>query len=261
MLVAHLVRGAKAGVVAGLVFGLFVALVGTPLVGVAEELGHGDHHAGGGAHEGDGHEHAASAVSAATTTAASVAGGVLWGLLLGVVAFGGAFYLLEPAIPGTGGARSYVLGAAGFVTVSGAPWLVLPPTPPGVEAALSVETRLGVYAATMLAGALACALAVVGYRRGRAAASRPVGALAASVPLLVLATVGVIAPVPTAPAAASAALPDGLAAGYVGAVAFGQLVLWLVLAATHAHLQPAPGGATNTPGLGDDHAPAAASAD
>lgn len=98
MLVDYLVRGAKAGVVAGLAFGLFVAVVANPLVGVAETFEHDGHTAGNGDH----HD-AAGATSAVTTGAVSVAGGVLWGLLLGVVAFGAGFYLLEPALPGPRG--------------------------------------------------------------------------------------------------------------------------------------------------------------
>jgi len=151
-----------------------------------------------------------------------------------------------------------VLAAAGFVTVSGAPWLVLPPNPPGVEAALGTTTRLVIYAAMMVAGALACTLAVVAYRRGRDAAGRPAGALAASAPLLALATVGVLAPVPTA--TAGGALPDALAASVLGTVAFGQAVLWLVLAATHAHLHGTRADATGAPSV-DDHAGPAAGGD
>jgi len=116
---AYVERGLLAGAAGGLTFGLFVALVGNPLVHAIEEMGH-DHSHGAGGHE-------ASVVSEATTSVASIGGGVLWGLLLGTVVFGLGYYVLEPAIPGTGATKRYVLAAAGFVTVSGAPWLVSPP--------------------------------------------------------------------------------------------------------------------------------------
>ena len=116
MLFAHLRRGLVAGAAGGVVYGLFVASVVVSLVELAESF------------EAGGHE---AAVSATTTVVVSVGGGVLWGLFLGLLVFGAVYYFFEPAIPGEGATRSYLLGAAGFVTVSGAPWLVLPPLPPG----------------------------------------------------------------------------------------------------------------------------------
>jgi hypothetical protein len=243
MLAPHLARGAKAGVVAGLGFGAFVATVTNPLVAFAEANAHADggepgHHAGA-ASEG--------ILAAATTDLVSVAGGVLWGVLLGTVAFGAAYYLLEPALPGVGATRSYALGAAGFLTVSGAPWLVLPPSPPGVEPTLSTTTGLAVYGAMLLAGALVCTGSVLAYRRARRAPSdrgRLAGALAGSLPLAALVAIGIAAPATTA----GGPLPDALAAGFTAVVAFGQALLWVVLAATHAHLQTRADGAS----AGDD---------
>jgi len=229
MLAAHLARGAKAGAVGGLVFGAFVATVADPLVAFAEA------HAGGGEHAAGHHASAASEgpLASVAADAASVAGGVLWGVLLGVLAFGAAYYLLEPALPGAGAGRSYVLGAAGFLTVSGAPWLILPPSPPGVESTLSTTTGLALYGALVVAGALASAGTVIAYRRARDARGRFAAAVAGSLPLLALVAVGVAAPSTTA----ATALPDALAAGLTAVVAFGQLLLWTVLAATHAQLQ------------------------
>jgi hypothetical protein len=232
MLVPHLARGAKAGAVAGLGFGAFVATVTNPLVSFAEAHAHADggqsgHHAGA-ASEG--------VLAAATTDLVSVGGGVLWGILLGTFAFGATYYLLEPALPGAGATRSYALGAAGFLTVSGAPWLVLPPSPPGVESTLSTTTGLAVYGAMVVAGALACAGSVLAYRRvrrGRRHRGRLAGALAGSLPLAALVAIGIVAPATTT----GGPPPDALAAGFTAVVAFGQALLWFVLAATHAHLQ------------------------
>ncbi|WP_415383560.1 CbtA family protein [Halosimplex sp. TS25] len=250
MLARHVTRGVKTGLVAGLAFGLLVALVANPLVAFADELGHegghatggqhADHaegaHAGGGDTGADGADHESphdGAVSAAVTSAVSAVSGVLWGVLLGGVVFGVAFALLEPAIPGTGAAKSYVLAAAGFVTVSGAPWLVLPPQPPGAEQALPTATRLPLYAGMMVAGALACLLAGALYRELRERRGRVAAAAAASLSLGLLA-----APAALAPAnGVTHSLPAALSSGLVGLVVFGQAFLWLVLAAAHARLR------------------------
>lgn len=251
MLTDYLARGAKAGAAGGLAFGAFVATVADPLVGYAEAHAHGDGHEAGhhatGASEG--------LLAAASTDAISVGGGVLWGVLLGVLAFGAAYYLLEPALPGEGATRSYALGAAGFLTVSGAPWLVLPPSPPGVESTLSATTGLALYGVLVVAGGLASAGSVLAYRRARDARGRLAGALAGSLPLAALVAVGVAAPSTTA----GGALPDALAAGLTAVVAFGQVLLWTVLAAAHAHLQARADDASES--LETTDAPAPTTAD
>ena len=219
MLTGHVLRGAKAGVVAGLAFGLFVALVGNPLVGYAETFEAGGH--GGG-----------PVVSGAVTAVVGIVGGVLFGVLLGAVFLGAGFYFLEPAIPGEGGTKSYVAAAAGFVTVSGAPWLVLPPQPPGVEQSLPVETRLGLYLLGMVAGALACGLSGYAYGRLRVRFGRPVAVVGALAPLGLLLVV-----VPLAPAnAVSGPVPGGFADVFRAVTVAGQVGLWLVLAGVHAWL-------------------------
>ncbi|MFC6837517.1 CbtA family protein [Halomarina ordinaria] len=238
MFFAYLRRGVTAGVVAGLAFGLLLALVANPFVAFADELGHGEGHAVDHGHGHDdaaadhGHDHHGSAVSSAVTNGVSVVSGVLWGVLLGGVVFGIAFSLLEPAIPGVGATKSYVLAAAGFVTVSGAPWLVLPPVPPGAEQALPPDTRLVVYGGMMVAGGLVCLLAGVAYERLRAARGRGAGAVAALLSLSVLAVPVLLSPVPSG----GSSLPSDLATGLTGMVVFGQALLWVLLAGTHARL-------------------------
>lgn len=233
MLAAHVERGVKAGVVAGLVFGLFVALVANPLVAFADEL------AGDTGHAADQHGsapeevHHDSAVPATMTDGASVVAGVLWGILLGGVVFGVAFYFLEPLIPGTGGTKSYLTAAAGFVSASGAPWLVLPPQPPGVEHPVPTETRLLVYGGLMVAGAAVCLLAAVLYDRLEETRGRVVATCAAVLPFGLLAIPAVHSPV----APVTHPLPPELAAGLTGTVVFGQVLLWLLLAGTHARLR------------------------
>jgi predicted cobalt transporter CbtA len=237
VLAAYLKRGVKAGVVAGLVFGLLVALVANPLVAFADEFGHafGDRHghATGEHHEGSGGDRHDSAVSTTVTHGVSVVSGVLWGVLLGGFVFGIAYYFLEPALPGTGGTKSYLLAVAGFITVSGAPWLVLPPRPPGVERALPTETRIILYGGMMVAGALVCLLAGSVYGRLRDTRGRTTAAVVAMLPLCLLAI-----PVALSPgSAAESSLPSELASGLTGTIVFGQALLWLLLAGTHARLR------------------------
>ncbi|MEF8856133.1 MAG: CbtA family protein [Haloplanus sp.] len=236
MLTTYLKRGVKAGLLAGLAFGILVAVVANPLIGFADGFADHDHATG------DGHSHDESVVSAAVTNGVSVVSGVLWGIFLGGVVFGIAYYFLEPAIPGTGGTKSYLLAAAGFVTVSGAPWLVLPPQPPGIEAALATETRLLLYGGMMVAGGLVSAASGVLYRRLRGSHSRVTATVAALLPVSLLAIPAALAPVPPA----ESALPPELAAGLTGLVVFGQALLWLLLAGTHARLHGRSEGATKT---------------
>lgn len=219
MIRAYVERGLTAGAVAGLLFGLFVALVGNPLIGHLE---------GTQATETASH-HAGPVVSGTVTGLVSVGGGVLWGLLLGGVVFGVGYYFLEPAIPGRESRKPYVLTGAAFVTVSGAPWLVVPPHPAGVEAGLPTGTRLFWYGIMVLAGALACVLAAWSYRtRGDRSRAVP-GALAG---LLVLAV-----PVALAPAAGGVPSVSGeVTALYQASVGLGQVGLWAALAVVHSRL-------------------------
>lgn len=218
MLFNHLRRGLFAGAVGGLVYGVFVATVIVNLVEVAESFEAGHH---------GGHE---TAVSAATTVAVSVGGGILWGLLLGIIVFGIAYYFVEPAIPGGTTTRSYLLGAAGFVTVSGAPWLVLPPLPPGVEQGLPNDIRLLLYAAMVVGGAITCGVAVFLYGRISNKRGRALGSIAAGFPFLVLVGTSLLMPAnPT-----SGALPGGFLTAFRWTVVFGQGLLWVILASVHA---------------------------
>jgi predicted cobalt transporter CbtA len=214
----YLRRGLLAGLAGGLVHGAYVAFVGNNLIAVAEgfEQGHG---------------HGGAAVSEATTTAVSIGAGVLWGVLFGILVFGVGYYLLEPLLPGGEGTRSYLLGAAGFVTASGAPWLVLPPVAPGVEQSLPTGTRTAWYVGMMALGALVCGGAVLAYRR-LADRRRAVALAGAAVPFALLAV-----PVALAPAnPLHGHVPAALATTFRAVVVAGQLLLWGALAASHAWL-------------------------
>lgn len=221
MLADYVARGLVAGLAAGLAFAAFVALVGNPLVAGTEAVAS----AGGGAHD-----HAA-AVPGAVANAVGVASGVGLGLLFGA-GFGVAYFFFEPVLPGGAGARSYLLGAAGFVIVSGAPWLALPPRPAGVEAALPADVRLAWYGGMMGLGALACGLAGYTYRRVDRARGTPLALAAAALPFALLAVPAALAPVTPG----HGAVPDALVAAFRGVVLFGQVGLWAVLAGAHAWL-------------------------
>lgn len=220
----HLRRGSLAGAVGGGAYGLYTALVGNPLVAHAEELAHRGHE------HSHGHEEAASAVSEGVIHAVSVGGGVVLGLVFGLVVFGVAAYLLEPALPDRGG--SYLLGFAGFLTVSGVPWLVLPPAAPGVEPAISTDAALSLYVGLMVAGAAAClgggwAFHRLSDRGSLVACGAGLAVFTAVVGLAVL-----VAPSP----AYESALPTTLETAYVGVVVVGQLGLWGVTSAAHDRL-------------------------
>jgi hypothetical protein len=214
----YLERGAMAGVAGGLVYGLFIATVGNAFTAGLETFEHS--HGGGG-----------PVVSELTTTVVSIGGGVLWGLLFGVAAFGMVYFFLEPAIPGSGATKRLALAGAGFLTVSGAPWLVLPPQPPGVEQALGTETRLAWYAGLMALGALVAVLAGLAYQRtARHHTAIRLGAMA--LPLALLAV-----PVALAPAnPVHGDVPAALVAAYRWTVVFGQLVLGATIAGVHTWL-------------------------
>ncbi|MFB6101501.1 MAG: CbtA family protein [Haloplanus sp.] len=219
MFTAYLARGLKAGLVAGAAFGLFVAFVATPFIAHADAVAHGGHAHG-----------AATPASSLVATVTSVGGSVLWGLLAGA-GFGVAFFLFEPAIPGGDGVRSYVLAAAGFVTVSGAPWLALPPVSPGVEAALPTRTRLTVYAGMMVAGLVACLLAGAAQAAAHERHGRTAGVVVGAVPLAALPLVAALAP------GSPAGTTSALSAAFRGVVVLGQVGLWAVLGGTHAWLR------------------------
>ena len=241
MLTEYVQRGVKAGVVAGILFGLLIALVANPLVAFADELQH-EPTAGAHADEAGGAEHGhgaeAGVVSTLVTNAVSVVSGVLWGVLLGGVVFGAAYYFLEPLLPGSGAVKSYVLGAAGFVTASGAPWLVLPPQPPGVEQAVGTETRLLLYGGMMVAGALVCLGSMFVYSRLADTHGRLAAGIAALLPVGLLVVPAVLAPVPPV----ESAIDPVLASGLTGMIVFGQLLLWFLLAGAHARFRRSADG-------------------
>lgn len=86
----------------------------------------------------------------------------------------------------------------------------------------------------MVAGALTCLLAGSAYNRISASSGRLAAGLAALLPFGLLAIPAVLAPTNTV----ESALAPELRTGLLGLVVFGQLLVWLALAATHAQLRP-----------------------
>lgn len=232
-------RGIAAGIVAGLAYGLFLALVGNPLVEYLEHAGHGH-----------GHEHGPgpAAVSELTAAVVSVGSGVLWGILLGA-AFGVAYYLFEPSLPGAGTTKAYVLAGAGFLTVSGVPWLALPPVAPGAEQALATDVRLVVYGAMMAFGATICVLSVGLYRYVRHEHDAFTGHAAgiAAMPFALCAIPILLVPVTVSGGS------GGLATAFQWLVVLGQVALWTIIAAVYGGLdRRADGTAPSLDDLDDE---------
>lgn len=218
MLYDYLKRGTAAGILAGTAYGLFMALVLNPLVSYIDHLGHGG-----------GHEAAHEPASAVATNAVGVGSGVLWGILLGAV-FGALYYLVEPSLPGGAGTRPYVLAGAGLFTVSGAPWLALPPVAPGTEQAMATDTRLLLYGGMMLVGATVSVLAVVAFYRLRE--QRIPTALGAALACLLL----VATPLTLVSTGGVAGVPTTLAVAFRWLVVFSQVGLWGLIAAAYVRL-------------------------
>lgn len=219
-------RGLGAGAIAGVIYGAYLGIVQTPLIEYMEELAH---HGDGHGHD-HGHEHLVGETAALI---GGIGGGILWGLLLGA-AFGVAYYLFEPALPG-GRLRAYVLAGFGFVTVSGAPWLVLPPAAPGVDQALSTDVRLVLYGGLMIVGALVCVTSVLAYRATQSRSTRRLALTAGVTPVALLIVAGVLAPT-----YGTTGAPADLIATFQATALVGQLSLWLLLAAAFVRL-PAVG--------------------
>jgi len=241
MLVDYLERGVLAGAIAGIAYGAYMAFVANPLIGYMETLAEGGEHA----HEAGEHAHAAGehahAVSEATTAAVSIGSGVLWGILLGGV-FALGFYFLEPALPGRGNVKAYVLAGAGFLTVSVAPWLVLPPTVPGPNR--RTIRRFGSRSTSVSSPSAQSSRRhrYTGISAGRLGVS-PLGVVTAAVPIVVL-VAGTAIAAPTI--VESGAIPADLVAAFRGLTVLSQAALWILVAGCFGWLRPRSDGRSPT---------------
>ena len=235
MLIDYLERGVLAGSIAGIAYGVYMTIVANPLISYMETVAdggeHGTHAHGAGEHVSEAGEHA-HAVSEATTAAVSIGSGALWGILLGGI-FALAFYFLEPALPGRGRVKSYVLAGAGFLTVSVAPWLVLPPATPAAQKAFDPTLRIGLYIGLMAVGAVVAAASIEGYKRV-STRSRPLGVVAAAIPIGTLVATTVLA-APTV--VDSGAMSASLVTAFRGLTVLSQAALWAIVASCFSWLQ------------------------
>ena len=222
MFFTYFKRGLLSGGVAGLAYGLFMATVANPLVGYLEHAQHGHSHAPEGG----------SVVAESTTAIVSVGGGLLWALFLGGC-FGIALYVLEPALPGRGAVKGFVLAASGFLTVSVTPWLVLPPFAPGAEQALATDTRFALYAGLVVLGGAIAASSILAYNRSKSR-GRGVAVVAGTTP--VVAAV-VVLPLVSPTLVTHPELSADLVAAYRAMVVLSQGSIWLLIAATFGWLQ------------------------
>lgn len=85
----------------------------------------------------------------------------------------------------------------------------------------------------MVAGALVCLLSVFTYGRLRDAHGRVAAAGIAVLPFGLLAIPAVLSPANSL----ERSLPPDLATGLAGLIVFGQALLWMLLAGTHARLR------------------------
>ena len=228
MLATYLQRGVVAGLIVGLGYAAYMIFVGNPLTEYVHDAGHG--HAG----HGHGHDHAGHAhvVSETTTVIVSAGSAVLWSIFIGGV-FAVALYLFEPALPGSETIKPYVLAAAGFLTVSAVPWLVLPPAAPGADHAYGIDARLGLYVGLVALGAVTVIASVVAYDRG---VRHGVGFGFAIGALPILAVAGLLT-LATPTVTTHPDLSAELVTAYQGLAVLSQAALWLSIAATFAGLR------------------------
>lgn len=212
MIYEYLKYSVFAGVIAGIAYGVFIAIVMNPLIHYMEGLAH------------HGHEHT-HAVTETTTTIVSIGSGVLWGILLGGL-FGFAFYFLEPALPGTGRIKAFLLAGAAFFIVSVVPWLVLPPVAPEAEHALQTDIRLLLYGGLIVVGAATVGTSLLLYQR-TVSRGRLKAIAVGMIPVLAIA---IVIPLATPALTTTGEIPLELVTTFQGLVILGQLALWMIIA-------------------------------
>lgn len=220
MIVDSLKRGIIAGGVGGLVYGIALALIGSPLI---DQLDHGSH-----AHANHNH----TVVSEITSIVINISSSVLWGVLLGAV-FGVVYYLFEPSLPGTENVKVYVLAAAGFLTISGIPWLALPPVAPGVEQTLTADIRLIIYSSMMVLSIIICATSIVLFQYQYTQNNRsPITSTATAMAPFLLCLIPIFLISPN-----TATHSDQLTTVFQLFVVLGQCLLWILIATIYTKLR------------------------
>lgn len=207
MVTQYLRRGIAAGTVAGIIMAGYLSLMfWLPI-----------HHSETGPH----HHSAETALTLSTMI--DIGSSMLWGVLLGLI-FALVYFIFERSLPGSTRVKPYTLAIAGFVTVSGGPWLLLPPTPETIIQPLGETTRSLLYFGGMVGGGVATSGSFHLYRRISAEPiSRQLLVSLTPIWLLISTSIAlhlVILPVSVPVESASVII----------IVATGQLLLWVVIA-------------------------------
>lgn len=207
MVSRYLRRGVAAGTVAGTIMAGYLSLMfWLPI-----------HHAETGRH------HHSAETAFTLSTMIDIGSSVLWGVLLGLI-FALVYFIFEHSLPGSARVKPYTLALAGFVTVSGGPWLLLPPTPETVVQPLGATTRILLYLGGMAGGAVATSGSFYLYRR-ISAGSIGRQLLVSLTPIWLLITTSIALHLIILPVSIPAE-----SASVIVVVATGQLLLWLVIA-------------------------------
>ena len=218
MFSSYLKRGGVAGLAGGLIFGAYTGFIIGPLITVAETFEQ--------SHEL--RSHGTSFITSVTTTTTSITAGILWGIFLGVLVFGVIYFFIEPLLPGVEGIKSYVIAGGGLLSLSGAPWLILPPQPPGADQSLPTDIRIIIYIVMIVVGVVTFGLSISAWRR----LDNRLKYLGAALPIVILVFISIttsVNPITTS-------LPTSFVALFQAIVTTGQLILWSVTAIVHAKL-------------------------
>ena len=219
-----------AGLVAGVLAGVYSLLVTERAITPALDLEEARAAAGGG------HEHAEELFTRPEQLLGGFLGTVLAGVILAVV-FAAVYGLVRHRLSGrTDVARTALLAAIGFGVLALLPALKIPANPPAVGDPATVGLRTAIYGVVLLCGVVGAVLvaALIGWlrRRGTGDAATAIAATVAAAVLLTL----VMVLVPDSPDTVAADVPAAVVWNFRVA-SLGQLaVLWAGLVLTSGWL-------------------------
>lgn len=210
MIKKYCTHGIVAGTASGAAFGVFVLFVVSPQIAAIESA-----HASG--------FHSTAESTLAFSTLFTIGGSTVWRLILGLI-FSLLYYIFENLLPGSHRSNPFLLAGAGFVTVSGVPWLLLPPSVEPVVEGLSQSTRTLLYFGGIGAGAVTASTSLYLSSRVTNRGTIETIGISATPFAVTLITGFVIRMTILQPTVSSYNW------GYAATVVLGQLLLWLSLA-------------------------------
>jgi len=151
MIADYIKRGLASGIAGGTVFALYLFFIVSPYIEAIEAIHTESHH---------------SSADAILTVSSfiDIGSSILWGMLLGLI-FAAFYYIFEVSIPGSKIHKPFLLAGAGFMAISGLPWLLLPPSLEPVVQRLSQTTRTVMYIVSIGSGAFTAGATMYVYRR------------------------------------------------------------------------------------------------